>query len=55
MKDFFRKYKKEIALVTGILLCLFFFFVNPLGLDDKAKLVLSIAALMISRLFCIHC
>ncbi len=48
MKEFFRKYKKEAALVTGILLCLFFFFVNPLGLDLKAKLVLSVAALMIS-------
>ncbi len=48
MKDFFRKYKKEAALVTGLLLCLFFFFVNPLGLDPKAKLVLSIAVLMIS-------
>jgi sodium-dependent dicarboxylate transporter 2/3/5 len=48
MKDFFKQYKKEAALFTGILLCLFFFFVNPLDLDDKAKLVLSIAALMIS-------
>ena len=48
MKEFFRKYKKEAALVTGLLLCLFFFFVNPLGLDLKAKLVLSIAVLMIS-------
>ena len=48
MKEFFRKYKKEAALVTGLLLCLFFFFVNPLGLDPKAKLVLSIAVLMIS-------
>ncbi|MBP6288063.1 MAG: anion permease, partial [Ferruginibacter sp.] len=48
MKEIFRKYKKEAALVTGLLLCLFFFFVNPLGLDPKAKLVLSIAVLMIS-------
>jgi di/tricarboxylate transporter len=48
MKEFFKKYKKEAALVTGLLLCLFFFFVNPLELGDKAKLVLSIAALMIS-------
>ena len=48
MKKFFRKYKKEVALVTGILLCLFFFFVNPLVLAFKAKLVLAIAALMIS-------
>lgn len=48
MKEFFRKYKKEAALVAGLLLCLFFFFVNPLGLDPRAKLVLSIAVLMIS-------
>ncbi len=48
MREFFRKYKKEAALVTGILFCLFFFFVNPLGLAFKAKLVLAIAALMIS-------
>lgn len=48
MREFFRKYKKEAALVTGILFCLFFFFVNPLDLAFKAKLVLSIAALMIS-------
>ena len=48
MKEFFKKYKKEAALITGLLLCLFFFFVNPLALAFKAKLVLSIAVLMIS-------
>lgn len=48
MKDLFKKYKIEAALVAGLLLCLFFFFVNPLGLDPKAKLVLAIAILMIS-------
>ena len=48
MQEFFKKYKKEAALVAGLLLCLFFFFVNPLGLAFKAKLVLAIAALMIS-------
>ncbi|MEO6254509.1 MAG: DASS family sodium-coupled anion symporter [Ferruginibacter sp.] len=48
MKEFFKKYKKEAALITGLLLCLFFFFTNPLGLDLKAKLVLAIAVLMIS-------
>ena len=48
MKEFFTKYKKEAALITGLVLCLFFFFVNPLGLDPKAKLVLAIAVLMIS-------
>ncbi len=48
MKEFFKKYNKEAALITGGTLFLFFFFVNPLGLDFKAKLVLSIAVLMIS-------
>lgn len=48
MEVFFKKYKKEAALVTGLLLCLFFFFANPLGLVYKAKLVLALAALMIS-------
>lgn len=48
MTDLFKKYKKEAALITGLLLCLFFFFVNPLALELKARLVLAIAALMIS-------
>ena len=48
MKEFFAKYRKEAALAGGLLLCLFFFFVNPLGLDPRAKLVLSVAVLMIS-------
>ncbi len=48
MKEFFTKYKKEAALITGLALCLFLFFVNPLALDLKARLVLAIAALMIS-------
>lgn len=48
MKEFFKKYKKEAALITGLMLCLFFFFVNPLALAFKAKLVLAIAVLMIS-------
>jgi sodium-dependent dicarboxylate transporter 2/3/5 len=48
MKEFFKKYKKEAALITGVMLCLFFFFVNPLALAFKAKLVLAIAVLMIS-------
>lgn len=48
MKAFFKKYKREAALVSGLLLCLFFFFANPLALAFKAKLVLAIAVLMIS-------
>jgi sodium-dependent dicarboxylate transporter 2/3/5 len=48
MKEFLKKYNKEAALITGLIICLFFFFVNPLALADKPKLVLAIAALMIS-------
>lgn len=48
MKAFFKKYQKEAALIAGLLLCLFFFLLNPLGLDPKAKLVLSIAVLIVS-------
>ncbi|HNU87737.1 MAG TPA: DASS family sodium-coupled anion symporter [Ferruginibacter sp.] len=48
MKAFFKKYQKEAALIAGLLLCLFFFFVNPLGLDPKATLVLSLAVLIVS-------
>ncbi|MEO6541814.1 MAG: DASS family sodium-coupled anion symporter [Ferruginibacter sp.] len=48
MKDLLKKYKKEAALIAGVLLCLFFFFMNPLGLAFNAKLVLAIAVLMIS-------
>ena len=45
---FLKKYRKEIALFAGMLLCCFFFFANPFLLESKAKLVLSIAVLMIS-------
>jgi len=48
MFNFIKIYKKETALLAGVLLCLSFFFVNPFGLVFKAKLVLSVAALMIS-------
>jgi sodium-dependent dicarboxylate transporter 2/3/5 len=48
MHEFIKKYKKELALIAGLLLGLFFFFVNPLTLAAKAKLVLAIAAAMIS-------
>ena len=46
--SFFNAYKKELAFLTGVLLFLFFLFINPLALLFKAKLVLSIAVLMIS-------
>ncbi|MEI7472191.1 MAG: DASS family sodium-coupled anion symporter [Chitinophagaceae bacterium] len=47
MPEFYKKYKKEISLLAGILLFLVFFFANPLALADKSKLVLSLAVLMI--------
>lgn len=47
MNDWFKKYRKELALVSGIIIALFFFLVNPFGVDAKAKLVLAIAVLMI--------
>ena len=48
MSKFFKQHQKEAALIAGLLLCLFFFFINPLGLAFKAKLVLAVAVLMIS-------
>jgi sodium-dependent dicarboxylate transporter 2/3/5 len=48
MNPWFKKYQKELALLAGITVALFFFFVNPFGVDAKAKLVLTIAALMIT-------
>ncbi len=46
--EFFKKYRKEAAMLAGVLLCLIFFFANPFALVFKAKLVLCIAVLMIS-------
>lgn len=47
MNIWFKKHQKELAILTGIGIASFFFFANPFGVDVKAKLVLSIAALMI--------
>ncbi len=47
MPEFFKKYKKELSLLAGILIFLFFFLANPLVLAPKSKLVLSLAMLMI--------
>ncbi len=47
MNGWFTKYRKEWALAAGIVLGLLFFFINPFGVDAKAKIVLAIAALMI--------
>lgn len=48
MNAWLKKHPKELALVAGILIAVFFFFANPFGVDAKAKLVLTIAALMIT-------
>ncbi len=42
-----KQYKNELALVTGIILCFLTYFVNPLALNSKANLVLSVSVLMI--------
>ena len=48
MKKFFTLHKKQISLITGVLLFLILFFINPLALLPKAKIVLAVAMLMIS-------
>ena len=47
-KDILIKYKKEWSILIGLLLCSFFVTTNPLSLEHKASIVLSIAILMIS-------
>ena len=39
---------KFTSLFAGLAVALFFYFVNPFGVNEKASIVLSIAALMIS-------
>jgi solute carrier family 13 (sodium-dependent dicarboxylate transporter), member 2/3/5 len=39
---------KSFFLIGGIAVALFFYFINPFGVNENAKIVLSIAALMIS-------
>ncbi|MEY3678875.1 MAG: hypothetical protein RI924_1016 [Bacteroidota bacterium] len=48
MKLFDPKYSKQGALVAGVAVCLLIYFINPLALAFKARLVLSLALLMIS-------
>ena len=47
MLDIIKKYKKEFSLLIGFLFGLLFFSLNPLALDSKAQIVLSIAIAMI--------
>ena len=42
-----RKHRNQYALITGIVVALSLYFLNPLLLDAKAKMVLSVATLMI--------
>ena len=48
LQKIFSVYKKLLALITGLVVCVFFVLVNPFSLLLKANLVLSIAILMIS-------
>jgi len=48
LKNIIPLHKKQISLAIGVLLFLFFFFINPLALLPKAKIVLAVAMLMIS-------
>lgn len=48
MKKWFEYNKKELALITGVLLFFVFVFANPFSLTTKPNFVLAIAVLMIS-------
>lgn len=48
MLDFIKQHKKGTALLVGLILFAFFNFLNPLQLDDKAKLVLSCGIMIIT-------
>ena len=48
MKKFLNQNKKQLALITGIVLCLLCVIINPFTLDSKANLVLAVSILMIS-------
>lgn len=48
MKKFLNQNKKQLALITGIVLCLLCVIINPFSLDSKANLVLAVSILMIS-------
>lgn len=48
MKELSKQQYKLFSLFAGIGICLFFYFINPFGVDKKACIVLSVAALMIT-------
>ncbi len=47
MNAWINKHKQALSLIPGLAICLFFFLVNPLGVDSKANTVLAFAGLMI--------
>ena len=48
MKLWYKKYRKELAIIIGIVITTGFYFLNPFAVDAKANLVLALAILMIS-------
>jgi sodium-dependent dicarboxylate transporter 2/3/5 len=48
LKNLSKQQLRIISLVAGIAIALFFYFVNPFGVSDRAAIVLSIAVLMIT-------
>lgn len=48
MQTFLKKYRKEAAMIFGLVLCVVCFLANPFSLALKPNLVLSIAVLMIT-------
>ncbi len=47
MNAWLQKNKQILSLVPGLVICVFFFLVNPFGVDQKANTVLAFASLMI--------
>ena len=48
MRNFSKQQIRFISLFAGIAIALFFYFVNPFGVGQRASIVLSIAAIMIT-------
>ena len=48
MRNFSKQQIRFISLIAGIAIALFFYFINPFGAGQRASIVLSIAALMIT-------
>lgn len=48
MKLWYKKYRKELAIIFGIVITTGFYFLNPFAVDAKANQVLALAILMIT-------